>query len=121
MGDKDFKLDRKERRGNTDISGYTKKDLKEYQRELLRRRKPGETTQVERVLRKFGKPRHLRNAMLVATNNDTSRVPSLVSIYQWRKEIMGGVIPSRWIPLIIAAAATEGITLDEHDLYPGIK
>lgn len=77
------------------------------------------TTQADRVIRRFGGPRALRNAL--ASTGNPKHYRDLASIYRWRypkPSGTGGRVPSNAWPGIHAAARLEGIHLTSEDLDP---
>lgn len=74
-------------------------------------------TQAERVIRRFGGPKQLVDAI-----NASGGKKNLSSIYRWQypkeKGGTGGVIPTAAWPLILDAAKFAGIVLRQEDFDP---
>lgn len=75
-------------------------------------------TQAERIIKKFGGVRRLA-ALYTAVNDHKLHT---ASAYRWQypvaKRGTGGLIPHRYIPGILRAAAADGIILTPADLTP---
>lgn len=92
---------------------------------MSRPMKPLDTsTQAGRIIRKFGGVTKFWEA-LQRFECDRRAIPSdPVILYRWTypvsKRGTGGLIPAAVIPVVLAAAAAEGIELTPEDWYPDV-
>jgi hypothetical protein len=74
-------------------------------------------SQAHRVIAKFGRPRDLCRALVLA--GEDVRDPSVVYRWTYPKPFgTGGLIPNSAIPAILNAARLQGILLTDTELMP---